>query len=51
MGYRVYDRGSIPGRARYFSELHIIQTGSEALTASYPVGTGSSFPGSKATGA
>jgi hypothetical protein len=49
-GYGI-DWGSIPGRARDFSLLHIVQTGSEARTAFYPVGTGSSFLGSIAAGA
>lgn len=31
--------------------LHIIQTGSEAHLASYPVGTGGTLPRSKAAGA
>jgi hypothetical protein len=33
-----------------FSLLHIVQTGSGAHPASYPMGTGDSFPGGKATG-
>jgi hypothetical protein len=37
--------GSIPGRARDFSLLHNIQTGSGAHPASYTIGTGGSFPG------
>jgi hypothetical protein len=32
---------------RYFSLFHSVQTGSEAHPASYPMGTGGSFPGSK----
>jgi hypothetical protein len=31
--------------------FHIVQTGSEAHTASYPMGTGGSFPEVKAAGA
>jgi hypothetical protein len=31
-----------------FSLLHVVQTGSGAHPASYPMGTGSSFPGGKA---
>jgi hypothetical protein len=31
-----------------FSLLHVVQTGSEANPASYPMGTGGSFPGGKA---
>jgi hypothetical protein len=34
-----------------FSFLHVVQTGSEAHPASYPIGTGGSFPGGKAAGA
>jgi hypothetical protein len=34
-----------------FSLLHVVQTGSGAHPASYPTGTGGSFPGSKAGGA
>jgi hypothetical protein len=34
-----------------FSLLQIVQTGSEVHTTSYPMGTGGSFPGGKATGA
>jgi hypothetical protein len=34
--------------ARGFSLRHKLQTGSEAYPASYPVGTGGSFPGGKA---
>jgi hypothetical protein len=34
-----------------FSLLHRVQAGSEAHPASYPVGTGDSFPGDKAAGA
>jgi hypothetical protein len=34
-----------------FPLLHDVQTGSGAYTASYPMGTGGSFPGGKATGA
>jgi hypothetical protein len=33
-----------------FSLLHIVQTGSGAHAASYPMGTGGSFPGGKAAG-
>jgi len=35
----------------FFSSLHRVQAGSEAHPASYPMGTGDSFPGGKATGA
>jgi hypothetical protein len=34
-----------------FSRLYVVQTGSRAHLASYPTGTGGSFPGSKAAGA
>jgi hypothetical protein len=34
-----------------FSHLHIVQTGSGAHLASYPMGTGGSLPGGKAAGA
>jgi hypothetical protein len=40
-----------PARAGSFSLRHRIQTGSGAHPASYPVGTGGSFPGDKAAGA
>jgi hypothetical protein len=38
-------------RTRDFSLLHSVYTGSVALPASHPVGSGGSFPGGKATGA
>jgi hypothetical protein len=53
LGYRLEDRGS---RVRFsvgagnFSLHHRNQNGSGAHPASYPVGTGSSFPGGKAVG-
>jgi hypothetical protein len=34
-----------------FSLLHVVQTGSEAHLASYPKGTGDSFPEDKTAGA
>jgi hypothetical protein len=34
-----------------FSFLHVVQTGSGAHPASYPMGTGGSFPGGEAAGA
>jgi hypothetical protein len=34
-----------------FALLHVVQTGSEAHPASYPMGTGDSLPGGKAAGA
>jgi hypothetical protein len=38
-------RISIPGRGKNF--LHVVQTDSEVLPTSYPMGTGSCFPGLK----
>jgi len=43
--------GSIPGRAENFSLRHRLQIGSEAHSASSPMGAGGSFPGGKAAGA
>jgi hypothetical protein len=34
-----------------FSLLHVVQTGSGAHPASFPMGTGGPFPGGKAAGA
>jgi hypothetical protein len=54
LGYGLDDRGSgiqFPARAGNFSLHHRIQNGSEAHPASYPMGTGGSFPGGKAAGA
>jgi hypothetical protein len=48
------DRGSrvrFPAGAGNFSLHHRVQNGSEAPTASYPMGTGGFFPGGKAAGA
>jgi hypothetical protein len=39
-----------PAGAGYFSLLHHVQTGSGARPASYPVDTGVSLPGGRATG-
>jgi hypothetical protein len=36
---------------QYFPLLHSVQTDSGAHQASYPMGTGGSFPGGKAAGA
>jgi hypothetical protein len=47
MGYELDGQGSIPGKGKNCSLLHSVQTGSEAYPASYPMGTGGSFPGSK----
>jgi hypothetical protein len=35
----------------FFSLLHVVQTGSGSYPASYPIGTGGSFPRGKAAGA
>jgi hypothetical protein len=44
--------GTATGYGQEFSLLHSVQTvGSGARPASYPMGTGDSFPGDKATGA
>jgi len=54
LGYRLDDRGP---RVRYlagagnFSLHYRVQNGSEAHTASYPVGTRGSFPADKAAAA
>jgi hypothetical protein len=45
--YRLDDWGSIPGRGKDFP-LPCVQTSSEAHPTSYPMGTGSPFPGGKA---
>jgi hypothetical protein len=47
------DRGSIHGRDNdgNFSLRHRVQTGSGAHQASYPIGAGASYSGSKAAGA
>jgi hypothetical protein len=51
MGYGLGDRGSIPGGGWEFSLHHLVQNISGAHQASYPLGTGGSFPGGKADGA
>jgi hypothetical protein len=54
LGYELDDRGS---RVRFsvgpgnFSPHHSMQNGCGAHPASYPTGTGGSFPGGKAAGA
>jgi hypothetical protein len=48
--YGLDGMGSVPSRRKRFSVLHNIQTGSGAHHASYPVGTGGSFPRVKVTG-
>jgi hypothetical protein len=52
-GYGLDDRGvgvRVPV-GQEFSLHHVLQTGSGARPASYPMGTGDSFPGGKAAGA
>jgi hypothetical protein len=52
-GYGLDDRGvrvRVPVGSRTFL-LHVVQTGSEAHPASYPMGTGGSFPCDKGAGA
>jgi hypothetical protein len=52
-GYGLDDRGAgvrVPV-GQEFSLLHVVQTGSGAHPASYPMGTGGSFLASKAAGA
>jgi hypothetical protein len=44
------DQGSISGRATKSSLLHRVQIASGVHTASYPMGTGDSFPGVKRPG-
>jgi hypothetical protein len=53
LGYRLDDRGSrvrFPEGAGNFFLHHSVQNGSGAHPASYPMGTGGSFPGDKAAG-
>jgi len=53
LGYELDDRGSrfrFPAEAENFSLHHRVQNGSGAHPASYPMGTGGSFPGIKAAG-
>jgi hypothetical protein len=51
-GYGLDDRwiGVRVPVASSFSLLHVVQIGSGAHPTSYPMGTGGSFPGSKAAG-
>jgi hypothetical protein len=49
-GYELEGPGSIPDSVRY-SVLHRVQTDSGTYSASYQMGTGSSFPEGKTTGA
>jgi hypothetical protein len=54
LGYGLDDRGSrvrFPAGAGNFSLHYRVENGSGAHPASYPMGTGGSFPGVKATGA
>jgi hypothetical protein len=51
-GYGLDDQG-VKFESRWGKEfplLHAVQTGSENRPASYPMGTGGSFPGGKAAG-
>jgi hypothetical protein len=43
--------GSNSGKVKNFSLLHVVQTCSAVHPTSYPVGSGGSLPGGKATGA
>jgi hypothetical protein len=47
----VHSRVRFPSGAGNFSLHHGVQNGSEAHPASYPMGTGGSFPEGKAAGA
>jgi hypothetical protein len=54
LGYGLDNRGSrarFPAGAGNFSLHHRVQNGSGAYPASYPMGTGGSFPRGKAVGA
>jgi hypothetical protein len=44
MGYGPDSWGSIPGMGKRFTLLHIVQTGSRAHPAPYPMDTGGLFP-------
>jgi hypothetical protein len=48
---RSVDRDSIPSGGGNFSLRHYVKTGAGAHSASYPMGTGGSFPGCIAAGA
>jgi hypothetical protein len=52
-GYGLNDRGvGVESRwGQEFSLLHVVQIGSRPHPPSYPMGTGGSFPGSKAAAA
>jgi hypothetical protein len=48
-GYGLEKRGiGVPSPGRVKNFLHVVQTGSEAHPASYPLGSGGSFLGGKA---
>jgi hypothetical protein len=49
-GWTADDLGLDSGQGQYFSALHVIQTGSGAHPAYYPMGTGGDFPGLKRPG-
>jgi hypothetical protein len=54
LGYGLDNPGSrirFPAGAGNFSLRHRVQNGSGAHSASYPIGTGVSFPGGKVAGA
>jgi hypothetical protein len=54
LGYGLDDRDSrvrFPARAGNLSLHHLVQNGSGAHPASYPMGTEGSFPGGKSAGA
>jgi hypothetical protein len=46
---RLHDRVRIPSRSEGFSSSLCVQTSSEVHPASYPMGTGDSFPGPSVT--
>jgi hypothetical protein len=50
LSYGLDNWGSIPGRDRCFSHLHLVQTGSGAHPGSYPMGTGGNSPRVKMLG-
>jgi hypothetical protein len=50
-GYEMDGRGSIPSRGRRFYIPHKVHTTSGAHPASYPTGSGGSFPRGKVAGA
>jgi hypothetical protein len=50
MGWKVEGQGFKSRYRKEFSSLHVVQIGSGAHPISYPMVTGGSFPGRKATG-